>query len=296
MRIDRPHVNFAGKVPERAARPARVRAVPVAGVPDEAPGADPACEFAGALLAARQLDPISYQTRPLVRRVPAVLRALKVTSLAEARELLARRADLLDTALNALLIGATEFFRDAEVFEELRRHVIPALGSRDGALRVWSAGCSNGAELYSVGMCLGEAGLLERASLLGTDCRPAVIEEARAGRYARRFSSSIPAELVRAYFPEHSGTRLGEARDLLRSRITWQTDDLTRSAAPGPWHLVLCRNVAIYLAAPAAAGMFDRICRSIAPGGFLIVGRAERPPVQSGLVRVNRCVYRQEGQ
>lgn len=129
MRVDLPHVNFAGKVPERAARPARVRAVPVAGVPDEAPGADPACEFAGALLAARQLDPISYQTRPLVRRVPAVLRALKVTSIAEARELLARRAGLLDTALNALLIGATEFFRDAEVFEELRRHVIPALGS-----------------------------------------------------------------------------------------------------------------------------------------------------------------------
>jgi chemotaxis protein methyltransferase CheR/two-component system CheB/CheR fusion protein len=62
--------------------------------------------------------------------------------------------------------------------------------------------------------------------------------------------------------------------------------------ADGSRGLVLCRNPVIYLQVQRSDVMFRGIVDRMSPGGFLVVGKAERPPAGLRLAAVGRCVYR----
>ena len=246
------------------------------------------------------LDPACYKPDSLARRVPACLRALGVDATSRARTLLRRRPELVSNALDAALVGVTQFFRDADVFAPLARDVLPALVADADAyadpVRVWSAGCSSGKELYSVAMLLADLGLTPgRARLLGTDARASAVEAARAGRYADVAVDAIPRDLRDRHFTRHPATppaarwRVGES---LRRMTDWRVGDLLARVEPGPWDLVLCRNVGIYLRPDAAARLWQSLASVVRPGGFLVLGRAERPTGVAGLTTVSPCVYR----
>jgi chemotaxis protein methyltransferase CheR len=167
-------------------------------------------------------------------------------------------------------VSVTRLFRDPEQFALVERLVLPEL--RDRRLRVWSAGCSNGAELYSLGMTLERLGLLDGATLLGSDLLPENIVAAWAGDYV-----------------------VGDLRDRLRKRLRWDVRDLVADGAPaGGWGLVMCRNVAIYLAPHAKAALQETLAASLAPGGFLVLGRSESiiDPARLELARVANHTYR----
>lgn len=248
----------------------------------------PAEGFPAFVLERAGVDARGYRDRPLQRRSAACLRALRCTDEDEARDLISRRPERVAVALNALLIGVTEPFRDEQVFESIRQRVLPRLASRP-RLRVWSAGCANGAELMSAAALLAEAGLLEKSVLLGTDCRAEAIAEAAAGVWSHAVFPAGFRSLRHAFFEPVAG---GAWRPLPRllAGASWKQADLTLGLEPGPWDLVLCRNLGIYLT-PAVAGLLtERLAATLAPGGFLIVGKAERPSLP-GLVPVDRCVY-----
>src|SRR5688500_2562624 len=107
--------------------------------------------FLAALLFRAGLRALDYRPESLRRRLPACLRALRAQDAAHARSLVRRSAQLVPVAIDALLLGVTEFFRDAPTFDWLANHFrdLAATSSGDQALRVWSAGCSDGAELCS---------------------------------------------------------------------------------------------------------------------------------------------------
>ena len=64
----------------------------------------------------------------------------------------------------------------------------------------------------------------------------------------------------------------------LRRRTRWVQADATRRVLAGPWDVILCRNLAIYLTPSASAALFTRLAAALVPGGHLVVGKAERPP------------------
>jgi chemotaxis protein methyltransferase CheR len=284
------HVRFAG-APARslgqcAARPASPRALVFH---DSPPGDEPVPDgLAASILSRHGLDATAYRRRPLERRAGACLRALTAKSDADAE---ARLDDALaaNAALNALLIGVSAFFRDGAVFDGLRATVIPALRASGRPPRVWSAGCSDGAELFSVAMLLAEAGLIDLATLHGTDCRQDAVLRAAQGRFDGQALADVDPDLRHRYFTETN--RGWDVNASLRRRAEWRVADVTGRAEAGPWDLVLCRNVAIYLRHPIADDMFGRIAETLAPGGFLVVGKAERPSC-AGLTAVSHCIYR----
>lgn len=250
-------------------------------------------EFLRYVLARAGLDADRYQSRPLQRRLPACLRALRVQTIAQARALLDDRPDLLAPAVNSLLIGVTAFFRDAAVFEALRTQVLPDLLSRTpGPLRAWCAGCSSGQELYSLAILLVEAGRLDGAVLLGTDCRPTALETAREGRYAAKDLESVPSELRDRYFQSENGVWRVVPR--LRAAVEWKTADVLAGPEPGPWDLILWRNAAIYLTPAGAGAAWRHLAGVLRPGGFLVTGPAERPTADVPLTFVRRCLYRRK--
>lgn len=241
------------------------------------------------MLRACGLDPRLFRHAPLARRIPACLRALGVASVDEARTLLAAHPCRLRAAVNALLVGVTEFFRDGAVFDALRTQGIPALRRRGRPIRVWSAGASSGAELYSAAILLAEAGLLDGSELVGTDCRAEAVLSARAGVFDAAIAASLPSGLRERYF-EAQAQGAWRAHAVLRSSVRFDEHDLCRAALPGPWDIILCRNVTIYLLSSAGNEVQRKLESELAPGGYLVLGRAERP-ASSGLRQIARGLY-----
>lgn len=165
---------------------------------------------------------------------------------------LARDPVALRRFRRSIAVSVTAPFRDPHQFELLERELLPPLLERPGRLRVWSAGCSDGSELISVGHVLARLGGLERAQLHGSD----LLEE----------------NVARAL--EQSALLTDET---LRARLRWERRDLLAGSAPaGAWQLILCRNVAIYFTVPARERLHRMLAAALAPGGVLLLGRAER--------------------
>jgi chemotaxis protein methyltransferase CheR len=171
----------------------------------------------------------------------------------------------------SIAVSVTGIFRDPEQFRVLEDQLAAFADVR--RLRVWSAGCSNGSELWSVASVLQRLGLLERSFLLGSDLLEENVVRAKAG-------------------PDPLGVEL----DLPRwARVLFEQRDIVNEGAPdGRWNVVLCRNVAIYLTPPARAALHQTLARALAPGGLLLLGRSERitNPAAAGLRRVAPHAYR----
>lgn len=236
------------------------------------------------------LQPAAYRPAAMQRRVSACLRQLRVTSADSARALIERRPEMLPFALNTVLIGVSEFFRDRPVFDYLKTAVLPELARTGGALRVCSAGASGGQELYSVAMLLAEAGLLERSELLGVDCRADAIRRAQAGVYGPDDMAGVETARRERFFQPMDSRWAVRAE--LKQSARWHVADLLAFEAGGPCDLILFRNVAIYFNETHSAEAWERLCAQLAPGGFLVTGKAEKPPASLPLTRLVPSIYR----
>jgi chemotaxis methyl-accepting protein methylase len=257
--------------------------------------ADPAAtNFIHDVLGEAGIEPSCYRIEPLLRRVPACLRTLRAGSLEDAHRRVQSDRSLRAAALSSLVNGVTEFFRDPAVFEFLDQHTLRDAARRARPVGVLSAGCSDGAELYSVAMLLAEHGLLADSELCGIDCRREAVAAARAGRYDEVRMSGLDAARRARFFQRRRA--VFQVCDELRRAARWQTGDVVRPAglASGPaggWDVILCRNLAIYLEPAAAASMWCALANRLRPGGVLVVGKAERPAPIAGLCRLAPCIF-----
>jgi len=163
---------------------------------------------------------------------------------------------------------------DPGQLDVLRRDLLPGLLHDRAGLRVWSAGCSTGGELYQVGLLLRQCGALPGSRLLGSDLLAERIEAARQGPPG---AATAPADL--------------------RAAVRWERRDLVRDPAPaGLFDLVLCRNVAIYLVAAAQQVLHAKLAGALRRGGVLLLGHSERllRPEQFGLAAAAAHAYRKE--
>ena len=171
----------------------------------------------------------------------------------------------------SIAVSVSRMFRDPGQFELLEHELLPLLLADGRELTVWSAGCADGSELASLALLLDRLGAIKRASLLGSDV---LVENlVAATRLAR--DGSLAAQV--------------------RSRLRWEHRDLVRDGAPeGPWRLVICRNLAIYLNPEAKTTLHATLAGALASDGVLLLGRSERlsSPQALGLERVGAHAYR----
>ncbi|MDQ3441372.1 MAG: hypothetical protein M3478_13590 [Planctomycetota bacterium] len=248
--------------------------------------------FIRSLFACAGLDANAYRSESLRRRLHACLRAVRATSILEARRALAANPALVSVAINAMVIGVSSFFRDTAVYDEIAFNVLPSLFRTHRPARVWSVGCSEGQELYSTAILLAELGLLDGCYLLGTDCRNEAIHRARDGYYDAAALRSVPRAWVEKYF--HRQTDRWRIVSSLRTAVQWRTADVTRVQEPGVWDLILCRNMAMYLRPEASGKLWEMFERALRPGGYLVMGKAERPANARRLSPVGPCLFRRD--
>lgn len=235
------------------------------------------------------LDASAYRIETLRRRLPSVLRLLRVSSSAEARRALQREPALVQVALSAAIIGVTAFFRDPTVFEALHRRILPEIRAAR-RIRVWSVGCSDGAELYSIAILLAKLGLLDKSELVGTDCRAEAVTAARQSWFDPLSLRDVSADDLATFF--EAGPGRWRPIESLRAAVSWRVGNALAEVEPGQWDLVVCRNVAIYLTDRAISGLWNRLCKALRPGAHLVVGKAERPNGIRPMRLVGPCIYR----
>ena len=155
--------------------------------------------FFDALCRQRGLAAQRYRGSILLRRRAACLRALRTACPREGARVLANDDAGVDRALGAVMIGVTGFFRDRGVFDALGPMLRPLLEER-GQIDALSVACSDGSEVYSLGMLLAGEGLLEHARLWGVDCRREAIAAASEGIYPAESLADVPPEFRAAHF------------------------------------------------------------------------------------------------
>jgi chemotaxis protein methyltransferase CheR len=228
------------------------------------------------------------------KRVGRRMKALGVEGLAA---YLARlEADPTERAvLDALCrVTISRFYRDQGVFDALREPLLPevmeaARARGETALRVWSAGCASGEEPYTVAV-LFRLGLQPRfpdvhLELVATDADAALLERARHGCYRRPTLRELPSAWVARAFDARAGDWC--LRPEYREGLDFRCEDLRQRMPEGPFHLVLCRNVAFtYFAPPVQRQVLARLLERLGPGGLLVLGAHESlPEGTTGLVR-----------
>jgi chemotaxis protein methyltransferase CheR len=186
---------------------------------------------------------------------------------------------LSNQVVEALLNNETYFFRDRSPFDLLERSVLPEIAQRASRrLRIWSAGCSTGQEVYSLAMMFAENETAWRGwtiDILGTDVSGEVVDRARAGVYTQfEVQRGLGIGQTIKWFEESDdGWRVVEG---LRRPIRFQVHNILEPPPhPGQFDIVLCRNVLLYLNAEKRRAAFDRLASAMAPDGWLMLGAGE---------------------
>jgi chemotaxis protein methyltransferase CheR len=223
----------------------------------------------------------SYKDKCLRRRIAVRIRARGASGCAEYSGMLDNDPREYERLMRSLTVNVTKFFRNWETYSAIDQKVIPALMEGDAReIRVWSAGCSSGEEPYSIGILLHRYAVakggrgLESVSIVGTDIDSDCLGEADRAVYTEAALGDTPADLRQQYFPQIAGLRtmLPEVRKL----VTFQVRDLLHFQPPfEDAHLVVCRNVIIYLERAAQDALFAHFHKTLASGGFLVLGKVE---------------------
>lgn len=222
-----------------------------------------------------------YKPTCLKRRIAVRMRACGVHRYADyAQRLDSDRAEY-DKLIETLTINVTKLFRNPEAWAAVERELWPALFARsDRELRVWSAGCASGEEPYTLAIsalraaeAAGTPAAASRVRITASDIDVRSLERAREGAFAESAFGDEPNGARARWFEPGWPARATAAP---RALIHVERRDLLEDAPPpGPWHLIVCRNVIIYFDRESQERLFRQFRDALAPGGFLVLGKVE---------------------
>ena len=254
-------------------------------------------DFCMGVRALTAIDLLQYKRTQMERRIRTFAERRGAPGLAAYLERLRADPDELDHFLDRVTINVSQLWRNPEQWSVLERDVLPELlaGARLRRLRAWSAGCSYGAEVYTLAALICELGgdRPGRAEIVGTDIDRRMVERAREGRFSVDDARTAPPALLERWFERTEDGWAATAP--LRALVRFEVGDLLRMRIPErAYDLVLCRNTVIYFTEEARDALHARLAASLRPGGCLVIGSTERisRPRELGLVATHPFTYR----
>ncbi len=252
--------------------------------------------FCNALRHVCGIDLLQYKRGQMERRIRSFAATRGATDLTAYAVTLRTDKEELEKFLDRVTINVSRLWRNPEQWETLEQQILPdlaATGRPTNRIRAWSAGCSYGAEAYTLAAIARRA--LPRAvvTILGTDIDARMVQRARTGVFSIEDARDAPTATLAGHFELTDGR--WHASEELKRLVRFERGDLLTITPPaGSYDLVLCRNTVIYFNEDVRDALHGRMATSLRTGGRLVVGATERvsEPARHGLVPESPFVYR----
>lgn len=245
-------------------------------------------QFRDLMLATESLDIGGIRDNQLARRVGAFQRRAGFRTTPDLVASLRKDAALRERFVEGLTINVTNFYRNVDQWIRIRDEVLPELDRP--APSMWSAGCSTGAEAYTMAMVAMDAGLMP--TILATDIDRGALAMASSGTYPIDSLREVPEDEIQRHFAVTGDTVAIQPG--FETMIEFRRHDLLSDPLPNrQFDFIACRNVAIYFSEEAKRNLHSRLAEATSPGGILFVGGAERisHPRDIGLEMVRPQLY-----
>jgi chemotaxis protein methyltransferase CheR len=238
------------------------------------------------------IDLLQYRRPQMERRLRSYWARRGISMLTDALPLLRRDATQLDDLLDRVTINVSQLWRHPDQWNQLQDGLLAELAAA-GPVRAWSAGCSYGAEAYTLAAVCRGAIPSASVRILGTDIDHRMVTRAKAGEFSDADARSAPQAAMERWFERTpTGWR---AKPALRSMATFEVGDLLKLRPPGSsYELIMCRNTVIYFADAIRDALHATFAHALAPGGLLVIGGTERisDAAALGLRPVQPFIYR----
>jgi len=245
---------------------------------------------AGLVLTVQKAHLIESRLSTVLRRFGFRSADALVKDLRHGRETLAR------AVTEVLTTNESSFFRDRAAFDALRDRVLPRLieaRAETKRLRIWSAACAAGQEVYSIAMLLDDLKLQAQGwhiDLIATDLSAEMIARAEEGVYSHfEVQRGLAIRRLVAHFTQDGGS--WRIHENLRRMVSFHQFNLLDSYG---WlddlDVVFCRNVLIYFDQKTKTQVLDKIAEMLLPDGALVLGNSEAVTgVSTAFVPVDRA-------
>ena len=186
-----------------------------------------------------------------------------------------------------LTIKVSEFFRDPEVFRRIEDYVIPMTLRRltvtgSTALRIWCCGCARGEEPLSMAILINnrlkERGDKPDLKIFGTDIDESAVNSARKGVFIEDSLKNVDP-VIRSQFFQASNSAF-QIIPQIRNLVTFGVLDIVSNIQLSRMDIILCRNLLIYFEKELQEKVFEKFYYSLKPGGFIVLGKSEVPPLR----------------
>jgi two-component system CheB/CheR fusion protein len=227
------------------------------------------------------VDFSQYRDTTLKRRTARRMLLRAVNNPADYAKIIETDSDEAQALYRDVLINVTSFFREPEMFEELKKTVFPSIVKNNPdarRIRAWVPGCSTGQEAYSLAIVLFEFledhKLSREIQIFATDLGDATsLDRARAGFYPESIEAEVSAERLRRFFTrEADGYRIEKH---VRDRVVFARQNLMVDPPFSRVDIVSCRNVMIYMSTPLQDRLVPVFHFALNQRGFLVLGVAE---------------------
>ncbi len=217
-----------------------------------------------------------YKENTIIRRLERRVSINRFDTLEEYLIFLSESDKEKDILYRELLIGVTRFFRDSEAFDSINKTVFPVI-TKKKSIRIWSAGCSTGEEVYSLAIQINE--YLEKNKLdcevkiFATDIDRYSIELAGQGFYPESVVADIdPLYLTKYFNKKENGYQI---IDSIRKNIVFATHNLLKDSPFSKLDLIVCRNLFIYFKSEVQTKLLSMFYSVLNQDSFLFMGSSE---------------------
>jgi len=230
------------------------------------------------------IDLSCYKPRQMERRIRTLAERANCRDLAEYYWFLKRNSQEYQNFFDYITINFSEFFRDPKRFKELRKKVLSQLSSKVRRPKIWSAGCANGEEPYTLAIMLEEIYSQNELVILATDIDGGALRKARLGMYSSQHLRNLDSVQISRYFiRKNDQLELGQyvyvIREEIKKKVKFKKRDLLQDEFEKSYFdLILCRNVIIYFEDEVKVQLMEKFYQALRRGGVLFLGSTESIP------------------
>ena len=231
-----------------------------------------------------------YKPSTIMRRINHRINFLQLGSIVQYYELIKENPIELDNLFDTVLIGVTEFFRDLEAFDLLKRQLKNMLKDKEpgDSIRIWSVGCATGEEPYSIAILLhellGNAASQYHIQIFASDIDERALNFGRNAVYHKEILGNVPVEIINKYFDKQDDLHY-ELKKEIKQHVLFTRHDITNDPPFVKLDLVVCRNLLIYFNNTLQKQSFQIFHYALKPQGLLFLGKSESVSVASDLFK-----------